>query len=85
MYLYVFVCVYLCLCMYVRVCLHVFLVKRPLVISLQFKVGAHPLRFSYSTVVYISFPCLHVALNCKGEESDLLCEPCVTAVADGKG
>lgn len=93
--------IYICLCVGVFVCvcsrvythLHVFLFKWPLVvshgyllvISLQQKVGAHSSSFSLSTVVYISFPCLHVAFDCQGEERDLLCEPCVTTDTDERG
>lgn len=40
-----------------------------------------PSSFSFSAVVYFSFPCLDVAWNCHREERDLLCEPCVTADA----
>lgn len=49
------------------------------------RVGAHHLSVGLSTAVCISFPCLHVAIDCQGEERDLLCEPSVTTDVDGGG
>lgn len=52
-----------------------------LVISQQQKFKAPSSPTSLSTVVYISFPCLYVALNCPREERDLLCDPSVATDA----
>lgn len=85
--------IYICLCVVLFVCaalhththLHVFLFKWPLVVFPWLSVGyisaaevkAPSPPTSLSTLVYISFPCLHVALNCPREERDSLCDPSV--------
>lgn len=88
---FTFVCVWFCL--YVQPCmhthLHVFLFKCPLVVFPWLSVGyisaAESLgtqqQTSLSTVVYISFPCLHVVLNCPRKERDSLCDPSVATDA----